>query len=123
MHIDTEHDRTLLNAHVPSFPDASPLELAVSSANITDVYAMLSACAAVPDPVITNSIFSALLRALKLDRPDIVSLLLAARYPCSLPLFEAVNVGFTSNFQAFLWHGWDINEPARLDKSSILGYA
>ncbi|KAH9817778.1 Ankyrin repeat protein [Teratosphaeria destructans] len=65
----------------------------------------------------------ALLLALHNQRPDVVSLLLAASFIGNLPIKEAIKIGSITNFEAFLWHGWDIDEPVELDGPSALGYA
>ncbi|KAI6861923.1 hypothetical protein KC343_g12539 [Hortaea werneckii] len=40
-----------------------------------------------------------------------------------MPVKEAISAGHVANFQAFLWHGWDVNEPVEHDGPSALGYA
>ncbi|KAI7495836.1 hypothetical protein KC367_g7134 [Hortaea werneckii] len=40
-----------------------------------------------------------------------------------MPVKEAIRAGYVANFQAFLWHGWDVNEPVEHDGPSALGYA
>ncbi|KAF2773226.1 ankyrin [Teratosphaeria nubilosa] len=65
----------------------------------------------------------ALLLALHTQRPDVVSLLLAASFIKNLPIHEAIKIGSVTNFEVFLWHGWDINKAMELDGPSALGYA
>lgn len=64
---------------------------------------------------------SALLMALYCNRSDILSLLLAVSSTKVMPVKEAIRAGYVANFQAFLWHGWDVNEPVEHDGPSALG--
>ena len=115
-----------LNGHDPQ-PNTADLELAVQRAALPEVFRILASWDDIPekrgpagtiDPALT---VSALLLALKLNRADIVSLLLCMAPLPSLPIKEAILAGHCSNFQAFLWQGWDINEPVELDGPSALG--
>ncbi|KAK4561030.1 hypothetical protein LTR86_004985 [Recurvomyces mirabilis] len=114
--------------HGHGLPDVASLDLAVQHASLPDVFAILaswSTAAETPDytgPVPPGFTTSALLSALSINRPDIVSLLLSVE-PDGLPIKEAIAAGHSANFQAFLWHGWDVNGSVERDGPSALGYA
>lgn len=54
---------------------------------------------------------SAFLIALQYDRLDIVSLFLSVRRRKPFPVKRAIMAGYTAMFEAFLWHGRDLNGP------------
>ena len=41
----------------------------------------------------------------------LTAMLLSTGEDSTFPVKEAINAGHQANFQAFLWHGWDINQP------------
>ena len=74
------------------------------------------------DAISPGFIISALLSAIDNNRSDMVSLLLAVSRNARLPVMEAIKSGSTSILDAFLWNGWDLNEPMAHNGPSALGY-
>lgn len=108
-------------------PSVADLESAVAQTSLNNVFTILARwrmssqnsdqiSSARPDLTAT-----ALLMALHCNRSDILSLLLAVSPTKVMPVKEAISAGHVANFQAFLWHGWDMNEPVEHDGPSALG--
>lgn len=70
-------------------------------------------------PALTTS---SLLAAINKSRSDIVSVLLSVTEKGEFPVQQALAVGSINNLEAFMWNGWDINEPLGMDEPSALGY-
>ncbi|KAM3423039.1 hypothetical protein BST61_g508 [Cercospora zeina] len=110
-------------------PTDADLEAAVAQNSMSAVFAILAEWqhstrvlddrGLVPSTLTTTALLSAVENA----RSDIVSLLLAVSCDSTLPVLQALQVGSIKNFEAFLWNGWDINEPVERDEPSALGYA
>jgi len=64
---------------------------------------------------------SALLSAIDNNRSDMVLLLVAVSRNAQLPVMEAIRNGSTSNLDAFLWNGWEIDKPMAHNGPSALG--
>lgn len=70
-------------------------------------------------PALTTS---PLLTAVENSRSDIVSVLVSVTEKGEFPVKQALAVGSVNNLEAFMWNGWDINEPVGMDEPSALGY-
>lgn len=119
----------LVDFHNNNFPVASDLNVAVFNADLSAVFRILARWQ-LSRPALDQegNIFPALTAsaksiALSRNRPDILSLLLSMNTPKSLPIKEAIRAGHVANFDVFLWHGWDVNEPVEMDGPAALGYA
>ena len=97
-------------------PTAADLEQAVRRESLADVFAILAEWRNVPamlhstGKIASQHINTAVQMALRTNRADIVSLLLAASSRDRLPSRQALGMEHIANFQALLYNGWDINE-------------
>lgn len=112
----------------PVVPAESDLQAAVARSSMPAVYTILTIWQSSPEMLDESGAISprwttsALMIAVEKARSDIVSLLLAVSNDDKLPVLDALRVGSIRNFEAFLWNGWDINEPVKMDGPPALGY-
>ncbi|TKA75763.1 hypothetical protein B0A55_04313 [Friedmanniomyces simplex] len=122
-------NRLVLDRVDQVMPTKTDLDHAVQRNSMSAVFTILAIWQGSPDMLDDSEsidpayTIGALLTAIANDRPDIVSLLLAVGRGNRMPVMEAIRAGSTRIFDAFLWNGWDINEPMGHDEPSALGYA